>query len=361
MTLGTTTTDISWEAIVGKIRKQRAILVVGPEAFLSADKSKSLHQSLIGELDIPNNRFIQKYYADDDFFLFNVGGGRSFTCERIYDFYKRHAPGEELIQLARIPFHVILSVSPGKLLNKAFDKLNFQYQFDYYRKTRGPSEIKDPTVQLPLIYNLFGCIDDEESLVLTHNDLYDYFKSIFARRSMPEKLKNALTQREINCFIFLGIPFDKWYMQLLLRELEIHRSSEDFIRYAANQSLTEDVKTFCTEQFTISFVSNNIPNFIHTLYGYCEEADILRTEQDTDRWTQIKNYLAEGKLGIAIEQFVDLTRGTELEDEAIGISGRHRRYERKKNQGILYGNELDVQANQIQSSLLDLIQVAEKQ
>jgi hypothetical protein len=353
--------EISWEAIVGKIRKQRAILVVGPEAFRTPDHSKPLHQVLLEELDVAHNRYIQKYYADDDFFLFNVGGGRSFTCERIYDFHKRQEPGQELIELARIPFHVMLSVSPGKLLNKAFDRLNFQYQFDYYRKARDPSEIKDPTVQLPLVYNLFGCIDDEESLVLTHNDLYDYFKSIFARRSMPEKLKNALVQRELNCFIFLGVPFDKWYMQLLLRELEIHRHSEDFIRYAANQSLTDEVKTFCTEQFTINFVSNNIPEFIHKLYQYAEEDGILRTEQDTDRWTQIKNFLAEGKLGVAIEQFVDLTRGTDLEDEAIGISGRHRRYERKKNQGILYGNELDVQANQIQSSLLELIQEAEKQ
>ena len=181
-------------------------------------------------------------------------------------------------QLAKIPFHVLLSVTPDKLLPQAFQEENFEFQFDHYKKKQEPPKIKKPTKESPLIYNLLGCVDNEESLILTHNDLYDYFKSIFELNSLPEQLKQALKNREINCFIFLGVPFDKWYMQLLMRELGIHQNQDDFIRYAVNQSMTEEIKTFCAEQFTIQFVDKNIPDFVQKLYEISTELDVLRSQ-----------------------------------------------------------------------------------
>lgn len=351
-------TDIDWKALVGKIRKEKSILILGPGAYLSA-QNRPLLAHLLEELDLANNVYIQKYYSDDNLFLFKKGGGRGFTSEHIEDFYYDKKPSLLLQQIAKLPFHVILSVTPDRLLPKAFQAEKFDYQFDHYKKKQEPAKIKRPSKELPLIYNLLGCIDQEESLILTHNDLYDYFKSIFELNSLPEQLRQALKMRKINCFIFLGVPFDKWYMQLIIRELGIHQNQDDFIRYAVNQSMTEDLKTFCDEQFTIQFVDHNIPDFVAQLYQISKKLRVLRSRTDNSKWKTLKQIIASGDLKLAINTFIDLVRGTDLADEAKGLSGRYRRFERKKNNGVLDSRDIPVQENQIASSLLDLVQEAE--
>ena len=350
--------NIEWNAIVGKIRKGKSILILGPGAYLS-DSGKTLHEEFIAELDIPNNTRIQRYYEDDNFFLFKAGGGKAFTSEKLEDFYRQKEPNSLLQKLVKIPFHVTMTVTPDKLLPQAFDQEGFKYQFDHYKKLHEPAAIQKPTKELPLIYNLLGCIEDEESLILTHNDLYDYFKSIFARKSMPDKLKLALRNKEINCFIFLGVPFEKWYMQMLLRELEIHRNQEDFIRYAANTTLTNDVKSFCTEQFTIQFVENNVAGFINTLYQHCEAAGEIREKGQATPWENIRSLVGNGDLRKALDTFSGHVKDTELADEATGISGRFRRFERKKRNGVMDSRDIPVQENQIAADLLELINEAE--
>jgi len=352
------TSKINWKAIVGKIRKGRAILILGPGAYRDAD-GQLLSQKLLEVIDVENNSYIQKYYEDDNFFLFQRGGGRAFTCEKIEQFYAQQQPSSHLKQLVEIPFHVLLGVTPDRLLTQAFDQAGFSYQFDFYKKLHEPVAIQKPSPELPLIYNLFGCVEDEESLVLTHNDLYDYFKSVFARQSMPDKLKLALRNREINCFLFLGVPFDKWYMQLLLRELEIHRSHEDFIRYAANQSLADEVKTFCTEQFTIQFVSHDIPEFIEHLHGQCVAEGVVREKGQTTKWKQLRELVAKAEQEAAIQKFREWVAGSELEQEAIGLSARYRRFARKRRNGVLDSRDIPVQEAQITEDLLELIKEAE--
>lgn len=349
---------IEWNAIVGKIRKGKSILILGPGAYFS-ESGKTFQDEFIDELDIPNNKYIQRHYEEDNFFLFGKGGGKAFTSEKLESFYHQKTPNIFLQQIAKIPFHVTLNVTPDRLLSKAFDQAGFKYQFDHYKKLHEPATIQKPTKELPLIYNLLGCMDDEESLIMTHNDLYDYFKSIFSRKSMPDKLKLALKNREINCFIFLGVPFEKWYMQLLLRELEIHRNQEDFIRYAANESLTQETKSFCTEQFTIQFVANDIAGFIDTLYTHCEAAGELREKGQATPWQKLKSLVAKGDLNKAIEQFTEHAKGTELEDEAVGIAGRFRRFERKKRNGVIDSRDIPVQENQINHDFLELVKEAE--
>jgi len=350
--------NIEWDVIVGKIRKGKSILILGPGAYLS-ESGKTLQEEFIEELDVVNNPRIQRYYEEDNFFLFQAGGGRAFTSEKLEDFYRQQTPNSFLQKIVKIPFHVTLNVTPDKLLTKAFDEEGYKYQFDHYKKLHEPATIQKPSKELPLIYNLLGCIDNEESLIMTHNDLYDYFKSIFSRKSMPDKLKLALKNREINCFIFLGVPFEKWYMQLLLRELDIHRSQEDFIRYAANQSLTKEVKTFCTEQFTIQFVENDITGFVNTLFQHCEAAGELREKGQTTPLQKLKGLIAKGELKNAIEQFTEHSKNTELENEVVGLSGRFRRFERKKRNGVIDSRDLPVQENQITEDFLELLKETE--
>jgi hypothetical protein len=235
-----TTIKLEWDFFIDKIIEEKCVLVLGPDVFLRPD-GQSQHSALMTDLDVNNNPLVRRYYDDDDFFLFDELHKRTLICHKIKRFYNEQEPLEDLMKLSEIPFHIILTVTPDKILHKAFDKNNFSYQTGFYKKNREPQPIKSPTRSLPLIYNLFGSIDNEESLILTHNDLYDYFKSIFSHKSMPDKLKSQLS--EIKNIIFLGVPFDKWYMQLLLRELDIHQYNYGFTRFAAILGLKHNRKT----------------------------------------------------------------------------------------------------------------------
>jgi len=352
------TVAIDWRFILDKLRREQCLLVLGPEAYIGAD-GVTHREQLLRQLDIGNNPNIIRHYADDDLFLFDQPYKRTLVCHQIQAFYEQAEPNETLRMIAEIPFNIILTVTPDGTLAKAFEAAELPYQFGYYKKDKDPQPVKKPTRQLPLIYNTFGYVESEESIVLTHNDLYDYFKSIFAHRSMPEELKTQL--REVKSIIFLGVPFEKWYMQLLLRELEIHRQEYAFIRFAANQTLSDEERALCVDQFQINFVARNLPDFIRDLHQQCAEHGLLRSADsgEDSRPQQIRRLVSSAKLDEAIEMLREVTAPGDLADEVSGLAGRYRRYKLKESQGVLYEQDKEVQYNQISTSVLDLLKEVE--
>lgn len=350
------TIAFDWDLVLEKIRDDQCLLVLGPEVFCAPD-SRPYQELLFEFLNRPENRHHSRHYPGEDFFFFDESHKRTHTCHAIKKFYKDVSPPAHLRLLAEVPFHVVLTVTPDKLLNFAFDEAGLAYQAGFYKKNKDPQVIKPPTKQNPLLYNVFGCIESEESLVLTHNDLYDYFKSIFARKSMPQLLKDQL--QEVKYILFLGVPFDKWYMQLLLRELEIHRQEYDFIRHAVNQTLTDEIRTLCVEQFKINFISENqIINFIAELSGRCRDAKppLIRQAGATERsiGDKVRQLVAAGNAEAAINLLEDATEGTELQDEVAQLAGRYRMFQRRANSGLLRPEEQEVQQNNIFDSILKL-------
>lgn len=354
------TADFNWDFILDKIEEGECLLVLGPEAFCS-ESGTSYHDELVAYLNPIQNKNIHRYYEDDGFFLFDDLSKQTLVCHEIKAFYRKAVPSSTLLRIAEIPFHVVLTVTSDKLLNQAFDLQGFTHQFGHYKKHKDPQDIKAPTKQNPLLYNIFGCLDSEESLILTHNDLYDYFKSIFARKSMPQLLKDEL--RHIRNILFLGVPFDKWYMQLLLRELEIHRDGYAFIRFAANQSLPGETRTFCTEQFKINFIfdknsndQSTITTFVMDLYERCRERNLLRErgEKSQSPIEKIRHAVSDGKLEDALNLLEDATRGTEIENDVTILAGKYRNLIRRDLNNLLRAEEKDFQETTIAEGVLQL-------
>lgn len=346
---------INWNFIVDKIEANQSVLILGPDFFVD-DKDQPLHKNLVKYLDIENNGNILKHYKDDDFFLFDDAGGRTFTCYEIKTFYDQISPSDILTKVAQIPFSTILTLTPDLLLNKAFDQLSIPFQYDHHKRHREPSMIKSPSLKFPLVYNLFGSIDDEESMVLTHDDMFDYFESVFSKDSIPDKLKMAL--RQAKNYIFLGIPFDKWYMQLLLRLLNIHKKQYAFKRYAIAQNLNDELLSFCSEQFNIDFVHKDTKDFILHLHKLFEEKGELRsdTEQHQSFSDKITGLIANGELDRAIEMLKAFLKekSEDLYTEAIGIASKYRRLQRKINMGTLDLRDEQVEMAKITESLIEL-------
>jgi hypothetical protein len=165
-------------------------------------------------------------------------------------------------KLARIKFHLIISISPDHLLASAMEKLDIPHDFAFYNKTVNPGKLSQPSSNNPLIYNLFGSIEEQQSLLLTHEDLYDFLFAILGDHKLPDELQTALGKAAN--FLFIGFQFDKWYMQLLMRLLNLHDERFAFDRYASKGELDQESIVFYKEQFPDQFCGNGADGLCRT-------------------------------------------------------------------------------------------------
>jgi hypothetical protein len=352
-------TPIQWDFITDKIRREQCVLVAGPELFKGAANTDHGQGSLLAHLDVSNNPHVYRYYADDDFFLFDDPYKRTLLCHQIKSYYDGLSPQSSVNLLAQIPFHIFLLVAPHQLLQRSFDHQSFAYQSGYYVPNEEPNIIKVPSRKNPLIYNAFGSVESEESILLTHDDLFNYFKSVFAQRSMPEQLKIQL--RNIKTFIFLGVPFDKWYMQLLMRELDIHNRKHEFTRFAAGQAAGDEIETLCLDQFRMHYISHDIPGFIKELHSRFTAEELRQASAEgVSRLGDVRELIGEGDLDAAVDLMVELTEDTALEDDLLQLAGRVRKFKKRVNRGILSQEDQRLQDNQLTNTLIELIEEAKK-
>lgn len=353
------TSDVNlfnWDITIDSIEEGKTVLVLGADVYADMNEG-TLHDQMRNFL-LKEKVPIQKYYKQDGFFLFEQPHLRTFACHQIKEFYKTVLPNDTLQKIVHIPFHIILTITPDKLIHRAFSENHFKFQYGFYKKDTDPQNIQPPERDFPLVYNAFGSLDNEESIILTHDDLYHYFKSIFSRSSMPEQVKTAL--QEIKNIIFLGVSFDKWYMHLLLREFGVH-NKKDILRFAANQSVSNKIRTFCFQQFKIEFIEHNVDDFIDELYVRFQQKGLLRQkviETVGDKIEQMKQLVSIGNVEHAIEILREFAEGTDLADEAVGISSRYRRYKRKVTQNVLDESQKEIEINRITTNLLELINEA---
>lgn len=346
--------DTQWTYIVDKILNDQCVIICGPQLIPSETDHGTVQKDLEVFLDIENNPNIFRYYPKDGFFLFDQSYKRTLVCHQVKEFYKKKDYVEDYRLLSEIPFHIYLSVTPDKLLCKCFDDQGYNYQYGYYKKHTCAAKIRNPTSDNPLIYNAFGSINSEESLILNHDDLFDYFKSIFARSSMPELLKIKL--KEARNIVFLGLEFDKWYMQLLLRELEFHKQEYQITKFAAGATASYDVEVFCKDQFSVHFVNNNISEFISDLHSRIP-ANKLRKSSISPKLEllSLKDMIGEGNLEACIEQLKLVTFNTKYDDDAYLISSKFRKLNRRSMHQLIEPDKIVVQESKLIKSVLSLI------
>jgi len=305
-------TTFDWEEILESISDEKCILFVGPQVYAFA-QSQTVEQAMYSDLDAqnPEHPYIRNFYEEDGFFLFREKRFRRKVIRQMRKFYQQEFPLAQAVlqKLTQIPFRIIFQLSPDDLLQRAFRQNRLPFRHDLYFKNQPPQgEYLDPTTKQPLLYHMLGYLEEEESLVLTHNDLFDYLQSIFNAKSMHQKLQTELAQA--HNYIFLGLPFEKWYMQLLLRVLSLH--SEKLMgleRFAAKPKRAFRQKLY-EEQFKIEFVPDESTAFINELYNRCAKANMLKPlpELSADsasglQKADVMDLITKGKIKVALETF----------------------------------------------------------
>ncbi|MEZ4714134.1 MAG: CHAT domain-containing protein [Caldilineaceae bacterium] len=141
--------------------------------------------------------------------------------------------------LAQTPFALYITTDPTDLLRDALTaagrapKVEFCRWNEYIEDL--PSIYEDepnyrPSEAEPLIYHLFGIVDEPESLVLTEDDYFEYLIGVTSNNDLiPEFVRRSLVDTAL---LFLGFRLDEWDFRVLFRSIMKREGRQRRGRYA---------------------------------------------------------------------------------------------------------------------------------
>lgn len=344
---------MDWNFLMDTVRDGRCILLLGPEVARTAS-GQSFRQAFAQSLDLVNNPLVASYYENEELFLFPDAIAKSRVYYQLKAFYQQDFQGELYHKLAQLPLKLFINASPDRFLADTLGE--GKHHFDYFHKTDPREDVPKPEREIPLVYNLLGALEEEESLLMTHDDLYEFLEAMLARQRLPRKLTDEIFAAR--SLVFLGFRFDKWYVQLLLRLLKVHDVRSRFARYATEQKYNANTMSICEEQFKIEFIGKGIEEFLDELYQRCEAEALLRelgTSTQSPR-EQIRQYIEADEMNTAIDRMKGLfeAQDKDLFNEVIGISARHNRLKKRLNRNVIDQDRASVEMSRIRESLLEL-------
>ena len=260
---------VSLKNLAKKIKDypDKVALIIGPDIIKYHDQN--FFSALREKIDCNGDPLVSKVFKENELFL--VEG--SYRKGRLAEVYKEFL--EESLELREVynyiqhlPFKLIISMIPDPLLATYFPEAHI----DHYLKPgnnykKGISNIHTEPSDSPTIYYLLGHADYPNSLILTFDDLFTFLESNLGETKLPEYIRNKLGHAET--FIFLGVKFDKWYMQLMLRiiiEKDRENKGNIVYRYASNNiSKNEELLTIYQEQFGVTFMDYDSVRFLKDL------------------------------------------------------------------------------------------------
>jgi len=290
--------ETDWRVLLKSIRQRKCILLLGPGVAVDPANPQGdplpiqLAQRLADELR--NAGKGDRLLAAGDLAHVAQTYEREMRKRRaglelaIEDFYAPyHDQTTQLHRdLAALPFTLCISTTPERFLLNAFNQMPekkpnydfYHFQPDSKRPQRPPSAAPPATNpdKHPLIYDLYGTIDETDSLVLTENDLLDFLVSV-TRQTPPlhPYITSEFSDPRVS-FLFLGFGFRHWYIRILLHALKA--------RGHESQSLALEDAAFFTvpehEQTTLFFQSGHAIEFRQFPADFASELH-RRFEQQT--------------------------------------------------------------------------------
>lgn len=349
--------------ILEAIENKKCILFLGPE-INNLKENISVEEALseyLGSQGIKLN-----FYKDEGLYLFDEHTSFPKLSYNIKQFYSNLEIPPIYEQIAKIPFHLVLSITPDLFLDKTFEKYNFDRNCSVYNKVENPENIVKSTKESPLLYYLFGSYEKFESLMLTHDDLFNFLVAILSKHELPVELSNLIL--DAHNFIFLGFRFDHWYVQILLRlfnsKVKPIYTKFSIGRYALSKSIKPTTRAFCIDEFRMTFIDDGIQKFVDQLFDAHKKSGKLRipVNKELSIVKQLESCVEKGDLNKAFNcllGFLDKKIPGKNKDEIDNLirqnSGIYEDLKRRQNEQTLDSAEFTKERNKIQRSVLDLI------
>ena len=349
-----------WDRIIRDIKDEKCILFVGPDSVMQAP-GVSYHQQLINSPGFQNNKQF-KYLPREEIFLLTKTFYRGNLVSKFKDYCQQHPYYDETYKkITEIPFHTIIVVTQYPFLIQSFQNNNIAFQHRWFSKSFDKSkpeeEIETPSAETPLVYNLFGRFETDDSLLLTYTDLFDYASVMLNENTIPTKLKDLV--KSADEIIFLGFKFEKWYVQLLLRLFKLNDLNAGFERLSIMSGDEADVLNICETDFSMNFIDDNIDTFINALYDKCVKNDltlrkpapvIVSTPQD-EFTTLLENNLFDE----ALKKLKDLEVKDNLRDTVTQLTGQWNSIKDNHKDGVISTQDYMLNMNQMRKRIQDAI------
>jgi hypothetical protein len=141
--------------------------------------------------------------------------------------------------LAQLPLPIFIYTTPDDILTSALKAAGKDPQVvlcpwnEYVEQCesiydREPDYIPSP--ERPLVYYLFGKLDEPDSVVLTEDDYFDFLIGVTGNKELiPPVVRRALTD---SALLFLGFQMDEWNFRVLFRSILSQQGGGRRDRYA---------------------------------------------------------------------------------------------------------------------------------
>lgn len=352
-----------WNEIMASIEREECILVLGPGAIQNA-RGESLHDQLADLLAKETDEEVPKeqekvFFLSDC--LMQKRGWRKILGDRVNQAFSPEAPHPYFQQLAEIPFHFYVSLSPDHLLKDAFEEKALSHQFVYYNYKENPEFTETPQKENPMILNLFGSRDHDDSMVLTHDALFDFLFAILSTKRLPLQVKEKIISAYN--FVLLGFDFESWYLKILLRLFESHRKEISYANVWHKVGLSQDTQWFYESKFKVDFVDDQIPEFISALHDRCKKENILRQTVEGEEaarqslYNKVVAYIKQSKVDEAIDaldkEAMDMG-DNDIFTQVVLMSRRYNGLVSNQTKGIISREDAELELNQIVNGLIGI-------
>jgi len=280
--------------LAGKIASGQCVLFIGPGIFKDDPASAhSIYETFAMELakEMTTQGFsFDKTQAKNIFYIVpryrasqNTDGLQNVNMadmrKKFVQYSQPKVAGNPLFKtLAILPFNIIVNTNPDDKIKTLIQK-GRKVHFSYYDRSNnsGADKDKDSATKASLIlannhfsedstviYNLFGSYENNNSLLLTEDELLDYNERVNQNETkISEVLRDKFDNNKY--YLFLGFQFDQWLLKIVLKALGLPKG--DGITFSVpSQSPREFEQHFYEEQFKFVFVKeNNLKGFLDTL------------------------------------------------------------------------------------------------
>ena len=279
---------IHWNNLVAAIRNDECILVLGPNiATIERDGTTiSLYQLLavylaqelqqlrpdFQLLDKENLAYVAKQLEDTFIHQcnFHEGRARAKLGELIKDFYTDYDISQFPVfeKLAQLPFRFIVNTCPDNFLLEALhdeNKFDASSVFYHHKKPTHNNAIDTTqnkiTSDAPLIFNLFGTVENPDSMIITESDQLIFLDTILQKEytaGIPNKIAIEFTSSKEKDFeknfIFLGFDFNQWHLRLILHLIHRYQKQKETYALQDPKDLSELTNFFYKRNFEVEFV-----------------------------------------------------------------------------------------------------------
>jgi Effector-associated domain 11/SIR2-like domain len=351
-------TALNIDDILLEIEQQRAVLLLG-QNFLP-----QTHEALHRHLTLKLGDKLRHFYSRDGLFLFADNDSKITAQIQAAEFYKNLQADEALLRkIVEMPFPLIVSANPDKLLVDAFATYRLRLQYDYFSSSDKfqTYPIERPSQDKPLLYNLCGSIEDQESLILDYDDLFKMFKKILGDQVIPDNEVRAPLKRATT-FIFVGFHFERWYTQLFLRYLNQHEDQfkSNSRNYILKTTFSDtDFQTFFMQQFNVKFIGAD-GAFFEELHTRFKEKYPQKMRQVVDTLSptaaSIIQLVEKNDLDKAFKMLKMFAADLDNDDQNLvtHTEGAYAQYLQDKSEGIVLTEHLQSHIARVRKNIIEL-------